>query len=58
MHYFLCKQLGICGLLLNCFSCTVYTPMQPHATLIRAKGEGEGSAHLQALGRIEAKVAY
>ena len=58
MLRFLSKQLTISSLTLGCFSCTVYTPMQPHATLIRAKGEGEASAQLQASGRAEVKAAY
>ncbi|GAA4372272.1 hypothetical protein GCM10023186_01570 [Hymenobacter koreensis] len=32
--------------------------MQPHATLIRAKGEGEALAQIQATGRVEVKAAY
>ncbi|MDB5268290.1 MAG: hypothetical protein JWP58_1330 [Hymenobacter sp.] len=58
MPYFLRKQLAVCSLLLGCFSCTVYTPMQPHAPLIRAKGEGEVVGQVQPSLRPEISAAY
>lgn len=46
------------SLLLSCAACSVYTPMTPHAPLIRAEGEGEVSFHLQGTGRAELQAAY
>ncbi|MBD2715881.1 hypothetical protein KBK19_12625 [Microvirga sp. STR05] len=39
-------------------SCTVYTPMQPHAPMVRARGEGEAQLEVQFTGRAEVKAAY
>lgn len=58
MASFLGKQLSICSLMIGCFSCTVYTPMQPHAPLIRAKGEGEALLQVQPSLRPELSAAY
>jgi hypothetical protein len=44
--------------LLVCTACTVYTPMQPHAPFIRAKGDGEVSVQVQPTLRPELSVAY
>jgi hypothetical protein len=58
MGLFLRKHYTWYSLLLGCGSCTVYTPMQPHAPLIRAKGEGEVSGQIQASLRPELAAAY
>ncbi|MBT9393411.1 hypothetical protein KLP40_09570 [Hymenobacter sp. NST-14] len=36
----------------------MYTPMQPHAPIIRARGEGETQLDIQLTGRTEVKAAY
>lgn len=46
------------ALLLGLSACTVYTPIQPHAPLIRARGEGEISGHVEASLRPEIQAAY
>lgn len=58
MLQFLSRQLLFGALVLGCFSCTVYTPMQPHAPLIRAKGQGEIMGQMQLSLRPELAAAY
>jgi hypothetical protein len=58
MHLPLTRLLRAGSLLLSCAACSVYTPMTPHAPIVRAKGEGEASFHLQGTGRAELQAAY
>ncbi|MDO7877268.1 hypothetical protein Q5H93_21160 [Hymenobacter sp. ASUV-10] len=58
MNRLFTRLLSASSLLLACAACSIYTPMTPHAPIIRAQGEGEVSFQLQGTGRAELQAAY
>ena len=51
-------QLLLIGTLATASACSVYTPLQPHAPLIRARGEGELGLQMEAHLRPTLQAAY